>query len=84
MAVPPKWLEMMPDGPRKARAEKRFYMKLASLYASENGSLSALANLLDLNYQTLRSQIRHIPLQNGIKPRIHRIVGHKIIPPHVV
>jgi hypothetical protein len=81
----PEWLEAVPDGPAKTRATKRFYMKLISLYATENVTLADLADLLDMNYQTLKSQSRHICLTHDVRTRIHRLVGQVIlIPPHII
>jgi hypothetical protein len=84
MIIPPKWLENMPNGPAKTRAAKRFYMRLAGLYATENGKLTDLANLLGMHYQTLKSQNRHATLTNNTRTRIHKLVGYAVtIPPHV-
>jgi hypothetical protein len=41
----PAWLKNMPDGPLKQRAQRRFYIRLAAIFASESGSLSSLSQL---------------------------------------
>jgi hypothetical protein len=79
----PEWLEAVPDEPGKRRTTERFYLKLASLCATESGTLTDLADLLDINNQTLKGQRRHITLPADVQKRIRRIVGRTIISLHV-
>lgn len=53
----PRWLDEMPDGIEKFRAENRFYFNLWRIYASPQGSFEELATQLDMNVNTLRSQV---------------------------
>jgi len=41
----PHWLRLLPDGHDKRRAEIKFLLRLAALYATENGSITALSEL---------------------------------------
>jgi hypothetical protein len=77
----PQWLAEMPDGPAKTAAKNRFYIRLAGLYATENGTLADLASLIGVNYNTLKSQVISKCLasqktQDGIK----RLLGDAFVP----
>ena len=78
----PKWLEKMPEGPAKIRATKRFYMRMACIYASEKGTIGVLAKLIGKNPHTLQSQYQHIPLTHDVRTRIHKLVGNFVTIPH--
>jgi hypothetical protein len=52
----PKWLENMPPGADKNAQTNRFYIRLASLYASESGRLYELSDLIGVSYTALKSQ----------------------------
>jgi len=77
----PKWLQNMPDGHAKNRALDRFYLRMASLYASESGHLYDLAILIGIKYDTLKSQQRHIPCSQTTKDAIRRLLGPAFVPP---
>lgn len=53
----PRWILEMPEGCKKERAIDEFYLRLACLYASRRGTARVLAELLDIKYQTLVSQM---------------------------
>lgn len=53
----PNWVLDVPEGPEKERAVDRFLLQLACVYASRRGSVRILSELIDVNYQTLKSQI---------------------------
>jgi hypothetical protein len=74
----PVWLQNMPPGPRKDIALKRFYLRLAALYATEDGRIIRLAQMLDINRKTLLSQMSsHIGIRlntyNGLRKILHPI-----------
>jgi hypothetical protein len=53
----PNWVTDAPDALERARATDRFFLQLACIYASREGNIRILADLLGVNYQTLKSQI---------------------------
>lgn len=73
----------MPDGYEKSIRVNRFYMRLASLYASEDGRLVELAFLIGINYHTLKSQALHIPATRATKDAICRLLGPSFVPPDI-
>lgn len=81
MIILPEWLQKMPDGPEKDKKTNRFYMRLASLYATEGGRLADLAFLIGINYRTLQSQALHIPASTATKEAIKRLIGPSFVPP---
>lgn len=83
MIILPEWLQKMPDGPEKTIKTNRFYMRLASLYATEGGRLADLAFLIGINYHTLKSQALHIPATQATRDGIERILGPAFVPPDV-
>jgi hypothetical protein len=52
----PKWVEEMPEGRDKIRAENLFFFRLWCIYAGPKASYHELAALLGVNCSTLRSQ----------------------------
>jgi len=48
----PKWFDALPEI-QKAQARVRFILRLAALYASEDGTLSELSGLLDFRRNSL-------------------------------
>jgi hypothetical protein len=66
----PNWLVEMPSGPEKERALDRFILQLACIYASREGRIRILAELIDVNYQTLKSQMSDPRLQ-GVSARTY-------------
>jgi hypothetical protein len=52
----PKWVEEMPEGRDKIRAENLFFFRLWRVYAGPRNSYPELAALLGINCSTLRSQ----------------------------
>lgn len=53
----PIWLSCMPDGTKKDIAIKRFFMRLAAVYATPSGQVILLADLIDIHPKTLISQM---------------------------
>lgn len=83
MIILPEWLQKIPDGPEKDIKINRFYMRLASLYATEGGRLADLAFLIGINYRTLKSQQLHVPATRATKDAIRRLIGPNFVPPDV-
>lgn len=84
MTMPyPLWIARMPNGPQKLRRMNRFRLKLAALYASPDGSLAELARLIDVNYDTLKSQVQseRCLASEEVKWGIRRVVGTEFVPP---
>lgn len=79
----PKWIEKMPDGDSKIREQNRFRIKLAALYASPRGTLRELAGLIDVHYETLKSQVQSIRClaSEETKEGIDYILGPAFVPP---
>jgi hypothetical protein len=74
----PVWLQEMPPGPRKTIAMRRFFLRLASIYATEDGRFFKLAQILDINRKTFLSQMTSnltIPQNtvNGIRQILYPI-----------
>jgi hypothetical protein len=58
MAFPlPKWVTDLPEGRDRERAKDRFFIQLASVYASPKCNIRTLSDLIRVNYQTLKSNI---------------------------
>jgi hypothetical protein len=76
----PRWLLNMPEGVKKQRAIDEFYLRLACVYASRGARIHVLAEILGINYTTLRSQINDSRChKNGIPEttyqKIEKIIG---------
>lgn len=80
----PFWLQNKPDSWSKHAAEQRFRLRLAALYATEKGTLAALAVLLEINESTLKSQALCI-CRTSEKTRIgiRRLLGEHFVPPDI-
>lgn len=81
MIILPEWLQKMPDGPDKRIKTNRFYIRLASLYASEGGTMADLAFMIGINYHTLKSQALFVPASEKTRDGIRRILGSTFVPP---
>jgi hypothetical protein len=78
----PPWLKQMPPGRAKDEHLNRFYIRLAALYASERGTLFELAVLIDVNYDTLKSQTQSkCRASRDTKNGIRRLLGDDFVPP---
>lgn len=74
----------MPAGPEKHAAENRFFLRLAALYATEQGTLAELAYLIDVNVNTLKSQtISKCRASRKTKDGIQRLLGKAFVPPEL-
>lgn len=66
----------MPEGPKKQIATKRFFMRLAALYATPDGYIIRLAHLLEIHPKTLISQLSsETPISNDTIKGIARILS---------
>lgn len=84
MTMPyPAWITKLPNGPQKLRKMNRFRLRLAALYAHPDGSLCQLSRLINVNYDTLKSQtISDRCLSSpATKDGIRRILGTEFVPP---
>jgi hypothetical protein len=78
----PPWLKNMPEGHEKDACINRFFIRLAALYATPEGTLLALANLIDINYQTLRSQMNLVVRpSHQTREGIRLYAGKAFLPP---
>lgn len=73
----------MPNGGAKLRAMNRFRIRLAALYCCPGGTLSDLADLIQINYATLKSQVlsERCLASPDTKMAIIRVVGIEFVPP---
>jgi hypothetical protein len=74
----------MPNGPAKDAAKQRFHLRIAALYASQEGTMETLSILSGVKYPTLKSQA--LPLcrtSKATKEGIRRILGDTFVPPEV-
>ena len=79
----PPWLSEMPNGDEKEAHLNRFSIKLAALYASPRGTVSMLADLIGMNYRTLKSQTQtelRLSMTWPIRKGILKIVGKQFLP----
>jgi hypothetical protein len=79
MKIPlPDWVIALPDGPEKERAIDRFFLQIVCAYASREGNIRVLADLLDVNYQTLKSQVSNCKTHSlswGVIQKIETLLG---------
>lgn len=59
----PNWVFDAPNGLEREQAIDRFLLHLASLYASRECTIRVLSELIDINYQTLKTQAHGSRLQ---------------------
>lgn len=84
MLLLPIWIQRMPDGHAKNAAINRFYLRLAALYATEDGTLADLAILIGVNYNALKSQtISKCRASGKTKAGIRRLLGDAFVPPEL-
>lgn len=84
MVLLPPWLENMPDGIEKNASINRFYIRLAALYATEEGTIADLAFLIGVNYNALKSQTLSIcPASKRTKEGIRMLLGDDFVPPAI-
>jgi hypothetical protein len=79
----PRWLDDMPDGLEKYRAENRFFFYLWCIYASEKGTLVELSRLIGVNYNTLRSQANnhnYCGASDFTREAIEHLLGSAFLP----
>lgn len=74
----PKWVLEIPPGELQERAKERFLLHIACVYASRQGNIRALSDLIGIKYQTLKSQARgssHHPVSEKTFDRISLLLG---------
>lgn len=77
----PEWLAAMPESYEKECSITRFSIKLAALYATPEGSCTKFAELLNMNYHTLKNQIqRRQSMTYDTRKGIVKIVGRLFLP----
>lgn len=78
----PRWINEMPDGVEKNAYLNRFYIRLAALYASKDGTLADLSDLIGVNYNSLKSQALSIcRASHNTKEGIRKLLGDDFVPP---
>ena len=78
----PKWLEDMPPGIHRNAETNRFYIRLASLYATRCGRLYALSELIGVGYDALKSQASSVVRASPkTKEGIRKLLGDDFVPP---
>lgn len=78
----PPYIQKMPAGRTKNREINRFYLRLAALYASPSGTVKELAEMIGINFGTLRSHIRGLhPQSLEIHSQIAIRVTERVVPP---
>lgn len=70
-AVLPHWLRDLPTGRETTRKRTRFLLRLAALYATEEGTLSALSTSCGRPEANLRTMAHH-PSTHKIQPELAR------------
>jgi hypothetical protein len=78
----PAWLEKM-EGVAQEQAKVRFLMRVYALYASEEGTVTEFAKVLNLTMTQIRTQTqsqfwRPLPVETAI--RIENALGRDIAP----
>ncbi len=81
MIILPIWLQNLPESPQKPLKVNRFYMRLAALYATEEGTLPDLAFLMGMNYHTLKSQTYKVFATDKTRFWIRANLGEIFVPP---
>lgn len=81
----PKWLETMPPGEARTRAEHRFVLRLCCLYSHPRGDIESLARLIGVNPNTLKTQIQSNRGLASDETRIgiQRLLGPAFVPPRI-
>jgi hypothetical protein len=77
----PKWIEKMPSGAMKDRAINRFVLRLCCVYAHPDCTIRKLAELLDMNQHTLKTQMQ-VVASDETKKAIRKKLGPEFVPPH--
>ena len=84
MIILPDWIESMPDGLAKNKRLNRFYLRLAVLYATPEGRIEGLAELIGINYATLRTQVvSNCQASQKTREGIRRLLGDEFVPPPI-
>lgn len=81
----PDWIAEMPNGWAKDCEKKRFYLKVIAVYATQAGSVKALARLLDVSDYVLANQatIDGPPISEEIRGKIYNLLGPDLTPPRL-
>lgn len=78
----PEWVEEIQNPLTKQFVKQRFMLRLAALYATEAGTLSALAYSIGVNNSTLKSQsIGVCRASRKTWIGIHNVLGNDFVPP---
>lgn len=83
----PDWLQEVPDGWDRNRAVGKFYIRVAGIYNCPRGGIIELANSLNINYTTLKSQMND-KNQRGAHAetlrRLNGLLGPDFVPPEIL
>lgn len=71
----------MPDGPQKRIATKRFFMRLAAIYATQDGYIIHLAKMIEVHPKTLISQMStRVPVSDCTMKGLLRVLRPAELP----